>query len=59
VYEQRSSAVARRSKGATDEEVDANSCGEVGRRQRLAELITVEKNRCILVTGPKAQSRRF
>jgi hypothetical protein len=26
------------------QEVDANSCGEVGRRQRLAELITVEKN---------------
>jgi hypothetical protein len=34
-------------------EADANSCGEVTPRQQLAQLMTVEKNRCILVIGPE------
>jgi hypothetical protein len=38
------------------QEADANSSGEVGPRQRLPELITGEKNRYLLMIGPKAQS---
>lgn len=50
------SAVARRRRPTIDRKVDDSSWGEAGPRQRLAESLTVGKNRRILVTGPKAQS---
>ena len=33
--------------------MDANSSGEVGWRQEFAELIAIEKNRYLLMIGPK------
>ena len=37
--------------------VDSNSCKETGTRQGLGAMITIEKNRCIPASTPKAQSR--
>ena len=39
--------------------VDDASCKEVGTREGLAESLTVEKNRCILMIDPEAHSRPF